>query len=87
MTVFLRLVLQIGLGIVLAAGIVSAQASFADTLPVQHARAEVACQRFNDGLWRGDIPQLVSRPRVIHTALTQPNMMTIMIGCGSAKRT
>ena len=87
MTMFLRLILQIGMGIALAAGVVSVQATLADTPPVQHAKAGIACQRFDDGLWRGGTPQFVSRPRVIHTGLTQSNMMTIMFGCGSAKRT
>ena len=88
MTMLSRLILQIGMGIALAAVVVSVQATVAASPPVQHAKADVACQPIGDGLWRGDTPpQLASRPRVIHTGLTQTNMMTIMFGCGSPKRT
>ncbi len=88
MTMFSRLILQIGMGIALAAGVVSVQATVAASPPVQHAKADVACQPIGDGLWRGDTPpQFLPRPRVVHVTLTEPNMITIMIGCGSARRT
>lgn len=92
MTVLLRVMLQIGLGVALAAGVVSVRGSMADSLPLQHAKADVACQPIGDGLWRGDTPQFASRPRVIRTefnqtGLTQTNMIAIMFGCGSPRRT
>ena len=88
MTLLSRLILQIGMGIALAAAVVSVQATLAASPPVQHVRADVACQPIGDGMWRGGTPpQFLARPRVVHVTLTEPNMMPIMIGCGSAKRT
>lgn len=86
MTVVLRLIWQISLGIALAAGVVSVQATVADSR-IQHTKAEVGCQRLDDGLWRGGTPQFVARPRLMHINLTESNMMAIMFGCGSAKHT
>lgn len=80
-----RLLGRIGVGVVLA--IAAARAPDVSAPIVQAARAPAMCQPLHDGMWRGEIVQLAPRPHLINVSLTPPNMMTIMIGCGSPKRT
>ena len=87
MWMLLRLLARIGVGVALAIAI-SAARSVVDEAPIAHAVSTPAgCQPIQDGMWRGETLPLLRRPHLINVSLTSPNMMSIMIGCGSPKRT
>ena len=87
MWILLRLLGRIGVGIALAIAIAAARSAGGDAPIAQAVRAPAGCQPLQDGMWRGETVPPVPHARLVDVSLTAPNMMPIMFGCGSAKRT
>jgi hypothetical protein len=87
MWILLQVLARIGLGIGLAIVIAAARSVAGDAPIAQAVRAAAVCQPIEDGIWRGETVPPMPHARLVQVSLTVPNMMPIMFGCGSAKRT
>ena len=85
MWILLRLLARIGIGVALAIAIAAARTAGGDAPIAQAVRAPGGCQQMQDGMWRGET--VPPRAHFVDVSLTAPNMMSIMFGCESQKRT
>jgi len=85
MKLIARLMLQVGLGVALAAGATLVPPARPGGPPVQEVRARAACLPLHYGFWRDG--RKLPRRRVRFVSLTSPETMAAIQACRSPRRT